>query len=420
LEEGVDTSPTASLSHGGGAALPGHLVLIFAVRTILNTAHRIVYPFLPTLARGLGVSLAAASGLVSVRVWAGLAAPFVGLLIDRYSRRRAMQAAMLVFALGGLLLVGLGTWSAAIAAFVLYGLAKVLYDPAMRAYIGDTVPYPQRGRAMGIVELSWSGAWLLGVPAAGLMIERFGWRAPWTVLIGLSLVGLLPLSLGLPPAKSRLPRSRIPLGTAMRGWWAVLCRKGVVAVLLVSLLLEMALEIPFVVYGAWMETSFGLGLSSLGLASLVVGLAEASAELSATLLTDRWGKRRSLLAALLGLAVSLALLPVLARLGLVAALAGVALAVLTFEFGFVSFLPLATEVVPEARATLLSLAVTASSLGRMAGALGGGWLWQGPTQGITWHAVAGVACALLAVLVVLLIQDPQPHLGSSRPPKSMV
>jgi predicted MFS family arabinose efflux permease len=389
-------------------SLWGQLILIFTVRTVLNTTHRIVYPFLPALARGLGVSLAAASGLVSVRVWAGLAAPLVGLLIDRYSRRRAMQMALLVFALGGLLLVGLGTLGGAIAAFVLYGLAKVLYDPAMRAYIGDTVPYPQRGRAMGIVELSWSGAWLIGVPAAGLAIQRWGWRAPWAALIGLALVGLVPLSLGLPPAR-RTPSqsSRTPLRTAMRGWWAVLRRQGVVAVLLVSLLLEMGLEIPFIVYGAWLETSFGLSLTSLGLASLVVGLAEASAELSATVLTDSWGKRRSLLMALFGMAASLLLLPVLARLGLVAALAGVALAVLTFEFGFVSFLPLATEVVPDARATLLSLCITASSLGRMAGALSGGWLWQGPSQGITWHAAAGAGCALLAMLVVLRIQDPK-------------
>ena len=46
------------------------------------------------------------------------------------------------------------------------------------------MPYHRRGRVVGAIELSWSSAWLLGVPASGFLIERLGWRAPWAVLIG--------------------------------------------------------------------------------------------------------------------------------------------------------------------------------------------------------------------------------------------
>ena len=42
-----------------------------------------------------------------------------------------------------------------------------------------------------------------------------------------------------------------------------------------------------------LETEFGLSASALGLASICVGLAEAAGEFSATVLTDRLGKRRS-------------------------------------------------------------------------------------------------------------------------------
>ena len=151
------------------------LAVIFGARTTINTAHRIIYPFLPALARGLGISLAAAGGLVTARLVAGLVAPLIGPWTDRHPRRRTMEIALAVFSVAGLLLVGAapgyGGLTAAIAAFVLYGLAKVVYDPAVHAYLGDTVPYEQRGRAVGIIELSWSAAWLLGVPAAGFLME---------------------------------------------------------------------------------------------------------------------------------------------------------------------------------------------------------------------------------------------------------
>ncbi len=377
---------------------PG-LPIIFATRTVLNTAHRIIYPFLPSLARGLDISLAAASGLVTARLVAGFVAPLFGPLSDRYGRRRTMEIGLALFAFASLILVGIGTFAAALVAFVLYGLAKVIYDPAVHAYLGDTVPYRHRARAVGIVELAWSGSWLLGVPAAGFLIERFGWRAPWAVLIGLGVLAVGLTHVGLPahrrptspPSRSRMASAR----SLVRRWRDLLRRKPVLILLVTSTLLMASLEVPFIVYGAWLEDAFGLSLSTLGLASVVVGLAEATAELGTTVLTDRLGKKRSVVAGLLGLAAGLIALPWLAQQGLAVALAGVVLAVLAFEFAIVSLLPLATELAPEARASLLSLNVAAMSLGRILGATGGGWLWE-QAGGIAPNALAGAACALAA------------------------
>jgi predicted MFS family arabinose efflux permease len=264
----------------GSGALGRPLAIIFVARTVLNTAHRIIYPFLPTIARGLGLSLSAASMLITLRLVAGMSAPLLGAVADRHSRRRVMEVALLAFVLAGSLLVGGGTFATAAIAFALYGLAKVLYGPSVHAYLGDTVPYAQRGRAIGIVELSWSSAWLIGVPAAGLLIQRFGWRAPWVALIGLGILSLWLTHAGLPPGRQPSTRhSGTPLvASLVRNWRDLLRRRRVIVLLLFSLLITMAQEIPFIVYGTWLETSFGLGLSTLGAASIVVGLAEAAAE----------------------------------------------------------------------------------------------------------------------------------------------
>jgi predicted MFS family arabinose efflux permease len=377
------------------------LPIMFLGRAAVATAHRIVYPFLPALARGLGVSLGVASMLVTVRLVAGLVAPLVGPVADRSGRRRTMETALLLLAFASLMLVGVGTFAGALAAFALYGLAKVLYDPAVHAYLGDTVPYERRGRAIGILEISWSTAWLLGVPAAGFLAERLGWRAPWAALIIIGVFGAGLTHVGLPAGHRRTePANNLPYARSLIARWQALLRfRPVVILLAASLLLVASQEIAFIVYGAWLESAFNLSLTTLGLASIVVGLAEAVAELGTTLLTDRWGKKRSVVRGLLSLTASMILLPLLARLGLAAAMAGVVLMMLSFEFSIVSLLPLATEIAPAARASLLSLNVTAISLGRIVGAAGGSWLW-GQVGGIAPNAIAGAVLALAAAMAI--------------------
>ena len=376
------------------------LPVIFLARAVLNTTFRIVYPFLPGIARGLGISLVAAGRLVTLRMVGMMAAPLLGPVADRYGRRRIMVVALLTFALASLVLTGAGTLSAAVVAFLFYGVAKALYDPTVYAYLGDTVPYHERGRAIGIVELSWSGAWLLGVPVSGFLIERFGWRAPWAILGVLGLLGAWLTHAYLPPARGPSERDReaLTIAALVGDWRKLLLCRPVVLLLLVISFLTLANEIPFIVYGAWLETTFGLSLSALGVASIVVGLAEATAELGASVITDRLGKRRSMLMGLAGLAASSIVLPWLSGLGLVAALGGVALMLLTFEFTLVSLLPLATELAPDARASLLSLVVTAFSLSRILGAVVGGWLWR--WENIALHAAVGTLCALVAMLLL--------------------
>lgn len=383
-----------------GQDVRSHLPILFLTRSTINTSFRIIYPFLPSIARGLGISLTAATQLTALRMFGGLGAPFLGLLADRHSRRRVMEAGLALFALASLLLIAGGTFTAAAIAFALYGVAKALYDPAVHAYVGDAVPYHERSRAVGILELSWSSGWLIGVPLSGFLIERLGWRAPWGVLLALGLfsVGLTRVALPSAPPPAARTGERRGVASMVAAWRDLLRRRSVAAMLLTSLLLTLAIEIPFVMYGAWLETTFALSFTKLGVASIVVGAAEATAEFGSAMITDRLGKRRSVLVGLLGLATGLVALPWLARFGLAPALAGVALMILLFEFGIVSLLPMATELAPDARATLFSLTVMALNLGRILGAWIGGWLWQWESIGI--HAGAGTACALAGALVL--------------------
>lgn len=319
-----------------------------------------------------------------------------------------MEWGLVSFVVAAILLVSTGTYVTAVVAFAVFGLSKVLFDPAVHAYVADAVPYRHRGRAIGIVEMSWAAAWLFGVPASGFLIERVGWRAPWAALTVLGLFGLWLTHTRLAathpsPAAYRPPGaqpSQRRLCALFSDWRQLLRRRNVFALLLASAMLTLANEIPFIVYGAWLEDAFGLALGAVGLVSIIVGVSEATAELGATLFTDKLGKRRSVVLGLLVLAAALVALPFLSRLGVVPALAGVALMMLSFEFGIVSLLPLATEIAPDARGLMLSFNVAAMSLGRLLGSVIGGRLWEAAGAGILPPAFAGAACAVISALLV--------------------
>ena len=78
---------------------------------------------------------------------------------------------------------------------------------------------------------------------------------------------------------------------------------------------------------------------------------------------------------------------------------------ISFEFTLVSSIPLMTELVPEARATLMSANITALSLGRVLGAALGLALYPFGMQANTL-AVVVLNAAALTVLLALLRERP--------------
>jgi predicted MFS family arabinose efflux permease len=380
------------------AASAGVLGTILLSRTTLNSGFRIVYPFLPAIGRGLGVPLTAVSFLLTLRAMAGLSSPLFGPLSDRYGRRALMLAGLGLLAMGAALTAGWPTYRVAIVAFVLFGLSKTAYDPAMQAYLGDAVPYHRRGRVLGIAELSWSAAWLVGVPAAGFLIERAGWQSPFVALALLALVGLF-LTWRLP---SDQPASRwagpfVSLAGLRhnRSAWLGMA---------VGLLFVFAMENVFVVYGAWMEESLSLSVATLGLASVVIGIGEAVGEGASAGLVDRLGKKTAVLGGLLLNAGAYLLLPLLSR-NLVAALVSLFILLLAFEFSIVSSFPLISELAPDARGTLMAFNVAALSLGRMLGSLTAAPLWLRGGLGLNAVVSCGGALAAFALLL-LFVSEP--------------
>jgi predicted MFS family arabinose efflux permease len=373
---------------------PGTLGIILLARTTINISHRVAYPFLPAISRGLGISLTAASVLITVRSLVGLSSPLFGPVSDRYGRRIIMLAALVVLSAGALLLTGMPIYAAAIAAFALFGISKAIYDPALQAYIGDLVPYQRRGRIMGITEFAWAASWLVGVPAAGYLIEWQDWRLPFAVIGVLAAASLL--------LTRRLPRAdRQTSQHARLQWQSLLKNRSALSALAVGVLIMFANENVFVVYGAWMEDTFGLSVAALGVASVIIGVSEVVAEGAVAAFVDRIGKKRAVTGGIALTTTAYIALPTLTT-NLTTALIGLAFLFVTFEFTIVSSLPLVSELAPEVRGTLMAANVAALSAGRMLGSLTAAPLWLAGGMHLNGAVSAAAMLASLTVLALLV------------------
>jgi len=346
------------------------LIVFMFLRTILNTMHRMVYPFLTVFARGMGVEFGMLSQMIAARNLIGIFGPIFGSIADHRGRRFGMLAGVLLFTIGMGTVALYPNFITFSIAVLLAILGKYLFDPAMQAYFGDRIPYERRGTALAVTEVAWSLAFIAGVPLMGFLIADYGWNAPFPLLAGLGLIMFTVIWRMIP----RAPHPN-PTTDSVKNFRAVLTNIPALAGISIALWASAANELVNLIFGVWLEDSFGLKIAALAGASAVIGISELGGEGLVALTTDRLGKPRALVLGLTGNALAALLLPIVGRTE-PGALVGLFLFYITFEYVMVSHIPMMTEVMPEARATLLSFNLTGHSLGRMIGALLATFVYQ--------------------------------------------
>jgi len=370
------------------------LFIFMLLRAVFNTMHRMIYPFLTVFARGLGVEFTTLSQLVAARNFAGMFGPAFAPIADRRGRRFAMLTGVMSFTLGiAILAIHPSLITFALALFIaLFG--KYLFDPAMQAYFGDRIPYERRGTALAVTEMAWGLAFIAGIPLMGLIISKYNWTAPFPILAMLGLA-MFAIILWIVPHETHT--SHHPTVDPKNNFRAVLTNLPALAGISIAIWASAGNEIINLIFGVWLEDSFGLKIAALAGASAVIGLSEISGEGLVALTTDRLGKPRALLLGLSGNALAALLLPFIGQTEL-GALIGLFLFYITFEYIMVSHIPLMTELLPQARATLLSFNLTGHSLGRLIGSLLATFIYQ--RFGFLPVAITAVSFNLFALLAL--------------------
>ncbi|MEA5079548.1 MAG: MFS transporter, partial [Anaerolineaceae bacterium] len=283
---------------------------------------------------------------------------------------------------------------------LLGNLGNNIFVPAIQAYLSDRTPYKKRGLYIAISELSWAIAFILFVPLAGLIIEKVTWYAPFWFLSGLAALMIVLVLVFIPnDAEQTRAGEEVPLFADFK---KVLIYTPALLGMLMGLLIIVGNEVVNVVYGVWIKDSFGLQIAALGAASAVIGFSELAGEGVTAYLADHLGKEKTIF---IGLAASSLFVLTLPWLGesVVGVMIWLFLFYFTFEVVIISALPMMSEVMPQARATMMALFIAALSLGRALGDVLGPWLYQG---GFWVNAIACIVLNILAGVILTRIKLP--------------
>lgn len=146
------------------------------------------------------------------------AAPFMGPLSVRFSRKAVIIAGALVWSGATLLTAVTHDFTGLIIRHTLVGVGEASFVILSPTFVADMFPEKQRGRVMGIFYLAIPVGTALGYVLGGLMGPAYGWRTPFYVgaAPGVLLAALL-LFIPEPPLGQFDPHEKTPDRDTLKG-----------------------------------------------------------------------------------------------------------------------------------------------------------------------------------------------------------
>lgn len=184
------------------------LVVYVLGLTILSvtTSEFMVAGMMSSLSVALGVPVAKVGYLISIYAASMvIGGPLltVGLLKVRAPNKQALLSLLAIYAIGGVIAAMAPSYEVMVLARVVTGVAGSACFGVSLAICADLVGPESRGRAASIVIAGLMFATVLGVPAATLVDQHYGWRASFWLVVAMT-VACAVISATLVPASRKV------------------------------------------------------------------------------------------------------------------------------------------------------------------------------------------------------------------------
>lgn len=209
------------------------LTLLLALLTMIGPLSTDMYlPSLPDMARLLATSPSNVQlTLSSYLIGFACGQIIYGPVSDRHGRKPVLMAALLIYGLSSLACALTSSIEALIVArfFQAFGGSGAVV--LARAVVRDLYSGPRAARELAVMSMIMAMAPVVAPIIGGLLQTHFGWRANFTILVGLSTLGALAVQFLLPETLRQRAPEPVSLVPVLRIYRALARNRGFVAYL---------------------------------------------------------------------------------------------------------------------------------------------------------------------------------------------
>ncbi|MGZ0229299.1 MAG: MFS transporter [Acidimicrobiales bacterium] len=373
------------------------LYLIFGLTLTGVLSHSLLAPAIPDILDDFGKDDSSAGLLVAVGSMPGIVlAPLIGILADRWGRRRVLVPCLLVFGVFGIVAATAQSYEVLILARFAMGFGSAAMVNIAIVLISDHFPAKDRikliGRNSSVLTLG-----LAVVPlTSGLITELFSWRwamGGYSIALVTAFAAFFVLDADRPEASSTV---REQLGGAK----VALKDPRIMTTLVVGVLMfALVFGVFLTILPNHLESEFGLSAGWRGAIIALPALPSTFMAFNLGRIQDRFGLAHTLVGCAVGWAIALAVIAAAPLLGLLAA------GTLLYGLGEGALIPSLQGVAidaapPEHRAAVVAVWMSSARMGQTLGPIAAGAMMVGASTTIAlW---AGFALAVIMAIVLAM------------------
>jgi ACDE family multidrug resistance protein len=257
-----------------------NLQIIFGVTLMAVLGVSSITPAFPKITRELGITGGQVGLLITFFTLPGaLLAPVMGVMADRYGRKRILIPSLFLFAVAGTACTFIKDFNVLLGVRVVQGIGAASLGSINSTIIGDLYSGKRRVEAMGL-NASVLSIGVASYPSIGGALAMLGWNYPFLLPLLAIPVGILALTL----LKNPEPRNYQNIREYLSGTWGYL-RNIKVAGLFAAGMLSFV-----VLYGAYLTYLTLLMDEKFGASSLTIGIIMTISSLSNAAIASQLGR----------------------------------------------------------------------------------------------------------------------------------
>lgn len=163
----------------------------------------VVGPAIPSIEKTISIEPRMLGWIFSIYVLFNLVGvSLFAKLSDIFGRRIIYDLALVIFALGSLVVTFSENFTSLLVGRAIQGFGSSGFLPVASAIVGDVFPVEKRGRVLGLIGAVFGIAFIIGPVIAGVMLQYFSWHSLFIINIPIAVLIIFGSFKILPNTKS--------------------------------------------------------------------------------------------------------------------------------------------------------------------------------------------------------------------------